>query len=903
MSLSNGHQNKLKKLILITVLLLTVSFGVFGGGGRANAGFWEGVIRVRDAIGDAALVPFVAGYNLYQSGFNYEEWTKRNKDHAQAVKEIGDAQREESAATLSEILGAMVAWVLYYIAVGIGWIFMLVAEVMLKVAVFNTFVKQPIVQQGWIIVRTICNNFFIIFLMILAVQVTLNLEANKWRSKLFNILLFAVLINFSLTIVGILIDVSQVLMLTFASPLAGQMGKNLILAAMGLPEMLKMEAVVKSWSDNQQGISWLDIIAALIFAIIVSIVALVVVVCITAILIWRIVMLIFLCILSPLPFLSRAGGFGTLKSIEGEFISKLSNMLIVGPAMMFFLYLSFLMMAASVKSGGSMVSDTNVDQAKTELTQDQLGVNPERGQMDKTGLALSGMASVEGLFKFMVVVGFLVGSLMMGRKFGDAAGSIAGKGMNMLSSGAKKFSGFNLASKVASATPGFVGKKIGQKAGTVGLGLATGATRFAAKVTGSGKEGGLTKLADFGGQWRKDVLESRRNARRDKMTKFMGKMGVGEKGFGAWGQFTDTDFAKRGKEFTTIGTSLSAAAGMAFLTGGIGLIPGLAALAGGYVGGGGRLMEMALGDSYKSRQEAIKKDRTGINKAAGEAEKERRDDQDLGIDSERIEKNYIENLSRSLAEKVNSKEISSQAAKGYLNGEIAKIEADIKVKIEEINQDTTKTEPQKQTDRDKENQRRQNALDSIKHDFDDNVYGTGLSGKASKAVSWAAGKMPSLPDKAFESFEPYAHPNWVSQAVAKKALAESEKVKDTMSLIELGNNDMLDDRTTFGSATFYSGSGQTAQQFKTFEALNSSAKGIEQMVKVLTSLPTELKGDRGKVVEELKRGLAAFSKGGGDTSKLSPLINALDTKVIVRKNGEQINKSIKEYEGEVKEKK
>jgi hypothetical protein len=898
MSLSNGHQNKLKKLILITVLLLTVSFGVFGGGGRANAGFWEGVIRVRDAIGDAALVPFVAGYNLYQSGFNYEEWTKRNKDHAQAVKEIGDAQREESAATLSEILGAMVAWVLYYIAVGIGWIFMLVAEVMLKVAVFNTFVKQPIVQQGWIIVRTICNNFFIIFLMILAVQVTLNLEANKWRSKLFNILLFAVLINFSLTIVGILIDVSQVLMLTFASPLAGQMGKNLILAAMGLPEMLKMETVVNSWNDNQQGIGWLDIIAALIFAIIVSIVALVVVVCITAILIWRIVMLIFLCILSPLPFLSRAGGFGTLKSIEGEFISKLSNMLIVGPAMMFFLYLSFLMMAASVKSGGSMVGDANVDQAKTELTQQELGVNPGSDMGSEVGTALSGMASVDGLFKFMVVVGFLVGSLMMGRKFGDAAGSIAGKGMNMLSSGAKKFSGFNLASKVASATPGFVGKKIGQKAGTVGLGLATGATRFAAKVTGSGKEGGLTKLADFGGQWRKDVLESRRKARTAKVEKFMGKMGVGEKGFGAWGQFTDTDFAKRGKVLATGATSIGAAVGMAALTGGIGLIPGLTTAAAGFIGGGDRLMEMGLGDSYKRRKETIKKDREGISQVAGEAEKERKDNS-LIFGEREGERRYIENLSQSLAEKVNNKEISSQAAKSYLNGEMAKIEADIKVKIETINQDTTKTPQDKQTDRDKENQRRQNAQNSIKHDFDDSVYGTGLTGAGKKLMD----KLPGLPDKAFESFEPYAHPNWVSQAVAKKALAESEKVKDTMSLIELGNNDMLDDRTTFGSATFYSGSGQTAQQFKTFEALNSSAKGIEQMVKVLTSLPTELKGDRGKVVEELKRGLAAFSKGGGDISKLSPLINALDTKVIVRKNGEQINKSIKEYEGEVKEKK
>ena len=504
MPLPNNNYKKTKNLILIAVLLLTVGFGVLGVGERAwgkqCVSIKTGTSYCIEERGGEYYIQHVqsgvAGYAAYENikekkiskevfdilsgNQNAESFSKVYEESGEEVgnknlgtEGSGTLKEPDEPGTLEDILGSMVAWVLYYIAVGIGWIFMLVAEVMLKIAVFNTFVGQPIVKQGWLIVRDICNNFFIIFLMILAVQVTLNIKANEWRSKLTNILIYAVLINFSLTIVGIAIDASQILMLTFASPIAGQMGNNIIFAALGLPQMLQMEGTINSFQESQ-GIRWIDLIAALLFAIIVSIVALVVVICITAILIWRIVMLIFLCILSPLPFLSRAGGFSVLKSLESEYVGKLTNMLVVGPAMMFFLYLSFLMMAASIDEttgdASSLIEGVNTSE---NLTQEQLGINQGAAGSTKAGVRLSSLATVEGLFKFMVVIGFLWGSLMMGKKFGDAASGIAGKGMGMISSGAKKFSGFNLAKRGASAAAGRAKEFAGDVTGYTAL---TGAT-------------------------------------------------------------------------------------------------------------------------------------------------------------------------------------------------------------------------------------------------------------------------------------------------------------------------------------------------------------------------------------------------------------------------------------------
>jgi len=401
------------------------------------------------------------------------------------------SQEVNTPSSLEQIFGSMIAWFLYYIAVGLGWIMMLITKVMLIIAVFNNFLGQPVVKVGWTITRDLCNNFFIILMMILAGGQVLHLPNYQWKSMLPKILIFAVLINFSMTFTGILIDVSQVIMLYFASPLATVRGYNIIISAFGLPDAFHLKGLLATWASGSkngelnptgQSIQFLDIIAALLFAIIVTIVSIVVISCILAILAYRVIMLMFLVILSPLYFFSKATSIGGIGSIGNEWMSKLTSMLTVGPAMLFFLYLSFMIMASvnNLKSTtsttdqrrGSILQDAGIEKGLADsatATDVKNPITPGIGT-SKDYTALSDMASPQGVLNFVIVIGLLWASLMMGKKFGDAVGGVAGKGMSWLSGAAKKYSGFNLGKSAGSAALGR-GKEF--------IGDVTGATRIA----------------------------------------------------------------------------------------------------------------------------------------------------------------------------------------------------------------------------------------------------------------------------------------------------------------------------------------------------------------------------------------------------------------------------------------
>ena len=489
-------------------------------------------------------------------GGKLDEWNKQ--------KQAIDTQIETDAAInkgqstlggIADVIGELIAWIFYYIAVGLDRLLMHLINLMLSVVLFNKFVSQPIVQQGWGMIRDLCNGIFIILMMVMAAGITVKAPGYQWRSMLPKILSAAILVNFSLTITGLLIDVSQVVMLAFAAPLAGTMGHGLILQAIGLPGKYEFADVLSSNNDktNTNRIGWIDIITALLFAVITSIIAIVVVGAITLTLIWRIILLIFLCILSPFPYIARAAAdkIKPLGELSSQWSSRFNNMLVVGPAMMFFLYLSFRAMQFS--NGGNLLTDPNVNDVIGMRTEDSNYGNSNFQRINNRDYdAITDAFSLSGLFKFLLVVGFLWLSLEMGKKFGDAAGSISAKAQGKVMSGLKSYSGFNLGMKgvkavanKASALPGTAVKMAGAKLGTGTLGLTSVAVGGLGSITGST---GLQKLGEVGKQWRQDVLGGRRKNRQAKLSKFMGKIGAGSDAMKEkWGEFTDTDFAKRAK--------------------------------------------------------------------------------------------------------------------------------------------------------------------------------------------------------------------------------------------------------------------------------------------------------------------------------------------------------------------
>src|SRR3989338_8231957 len=86
---------------------------------------------------------------------------------------------------------------------------------------YNNFVKESSIIGAWVIIRDLCNMFFILILLVVAFAAILRIESYQWKKILPKLLIMAVLINFSRTFCGLIIDASQIIMLTFVNAWAG----------------------------------------------------------------------------------------------------------------------------------------------------------------------------------------------------------------------------------------------------------------------------------------------------------------------------------------------------------------------------------------------------------------------------------------------------------------------------------------------------------------------------------------------------------------------------------------------------------------------------------------------------------------------------------------------------------
>lgn len=249
------------------------------------------------------------------------------------------------------------------------------------------------VTTGWAAVRDICNMFFILVLLFISFATILKIENYNVKKLLPKLLIMAVLINFSKTICFLLIDFSQVIMLTFVSTFAS--GGHFI-AALNLEKLNQMppdSTVLKNW----------DIFGALFLSLIFIIISFCVFATFAAILLMRIIIFWMLIVLSPLAFLSFAlPGGGYFSKWWGEF----SKYLLVGPVLAFFTWLSLVIINDASKSM----------EALSQLPENEVVA------------AMSGIGTWQYSSTFLLATAMLVGALKITQSLGAMGGGI---GMNM----------------------------------------------------------------------------------------------------------------------------------------------------------------------------------------------------------------------------------------------------------------------------------------------------------------------------------------------------------------------------------------------------------------------------------------------------------------------------------------
>lgn len=306
----------------------------------------------------------------------------------------------------------------------LGKIILIVIDVLISIARYNGFVDAQPVRDGWIIVRDVCNMFFILLLLIIAFSTVLGIQKYSIRSLFRQVIFAAILINFSKLICALMIDFSQVIMLSFIAGVE-QMAAGNFVYLLGINELIQARQIDK---NNDPDLTT-SVLLSYILAVIYLLIALVVIVAIMVTLVIRAVMLWLLVILSPFAYFLSVVPGGSKSA--GRWWSEFTSQLVAGPVLAFFLWLSLSTMGASSTSNNAEFFK------KVGMTApaDSTGASKD---FTNSGVVLgvTEAGTPAHLLRLSLSLGLLMGGLVMAKGVGGSAGTGAGWAFKKVKSGA-----------------------------------------------------------------------------------------------------------------------------------------------------------------------------------------------------------------------------------------------------------------------------------------------------------------------------------------------------------------------------------------------------------------------------------------------------------------------------------
>lgn len=311
-----------------------------------------------------------------------------------------------AASPILAAIGVMAALVM----VLFGMIDTMIIGALVNISQYNNFINEPSIRDAWVVVRDLSNMFFILILLVIAFTTILRIESYQWKKMLPKLLIMAVLINFSRTICGLIIDASQVVMLTFVNTWATTGGDFVDMFKMtGYFAGITGEEFKKFTSAN---FSILNIVAGMLIGIMFLIISGIVLLVALAVFTMRVIMLWIYIVLSPLAFLLSA--FPAGQKYASQWWSEFTKYVVSGPILAFFIWLA-LIASRSIKEFGGIGSEVGKNQC----------FGPTQGMC------------LNNFLPFIISIGMLLGGLMITQQVGGAVGSIAGKGLDWAKRSAK----------------------------------------------------------------------------------------------------------------------------------------------------------------------------------------------------------------------------------------------------------------------------------------------------------------------------------------------------------------------------------------------------------------------------------------------------------------------------------
>ena len=288
----------------------------------------------------------------------------------------------------------------------VGYLTVVLTKIFIWAVTYSDFIYNGTVTIGWEIVRDFSNVFFVVAILTIAWATILQIEAYGYRRLLPKLVLMAVLINFSKLITGVIIDLGQIVILTFAQASVGGLNVQGLFAKLGVGDLTKFRGGPILESDL--GGQAFSLLGTLLFGFILLLIIFGVILAYTVIFTFRIVALWILIILSPLAFLLAA--FPAGQSYSRQWWSSLSKYVTTGVVIMFFFWLAL------------VTSERAFSIISPELAQQQ--------GTTSLGVAGSKMGEPINLSRFIITVSFLIAGLVAAQKAGVAGSSFAGDLLN-----------------------------------------------------------------------------------------------------------------------------------------------------------------------------------------------------------------------------------------------------------------------------------------------------------------------------------------------------------------------------------------------------------------------------------------------------------------------------------------
>lgn len=205
--------------------------------------------------------------------------------------------------------------------------------------------KSGFVTQGWAAVRDIANMFFIIALLYIAIKTILGLNVSNNKKLIGYIIIFALLINFSLFFTQVIVDSSNILAKVFYNNISavdkngvalGEAGEKSI--SVGLISLFNPQKIISQEVYDEKGGTTLFIFTT-ILAIFVVLYAAWIFFSVALLFVGRVVMLWISMIFSPIAFASYTLPFDIPGMGHKEWWNELLKNAFLAPIFIFFLYI------------------------------------------------------------------------------------------------------------------------------------------------------------------------------------------------------------------------------------------------------------------------------------------------------------------------------------------------------------------------------------------------------------------------------------------------------------------------------------------------------------------------------------------------------------------------------------